>query len=72
MFAEDDQWSAGNGLEVIQFLKEGVGGRATGTAFRGEEFYENGMRIRSLGLNCRGLNACDFVFDLYTPPVRWG
>lgn len=41
VFAEDDDVGAGDGLVAIELREEGVGGRATGAAFGGEEFDEN-------------------------------
>lgn len=41
VFADDDEVGSGDGLGVVEFFKKGIGGRATGASFGGEEFQEN-------------------------------
>ena len=45
MLFEDDDLGVLNGLIVVEFCQESVGGWATGAALGGEEFYEDRRAI---------------------------
>jgi hypothetical protein len=47
MLAQHDEHSARNRLALIEFLKQRIRRRTTGTTFRSEQFDENGMSLRA-------------------------
>jgi hypothetical protein len=55
MLAEHDDFSATDGLRLIEFCKESIGGRAAGTTLRREQLHQHGHSACLRGLRGRGV-----------------